>query len=422
MATRNPFEDDGADLVPAAESESRPADFSPAQEAELASQDAYLSDLRPAEGSGVKVVQPMSFMSLEEASKLNSTDYTIKWLLPARGVVLIYGEPAVGKSFTMLSTGIHIAECWTFGGRRVRRRPVYILSLEGSGGLGKRIQAFKAWARMKGKPELKGDVRFCTQGFALNDPDQCDALIKAIIDAGHQGAVVIIDTLSQATVGLDENSSQMAEAISNATRIAETIGGLVVLVHHVGKVAANGPRGHSSLMGNVDCAIYVRKAPVGKGAEWTVTKSKDDADGQTVGFKLHIVELGLDADGDKVTSCAAEPCLPSKPEKSEKPKASAVAEVLKPRSAADRCFKTFLTALHEVKTEGVHLEDWRPFYYAKSTASSQHSKSSQFSAQRNQLVELGVLTVDNDVYSLTQDFRRRMQADTAARDAATQHS
>ena len=417
------------EAVQASMDEGCPADFPPAQatrpakpaprrrspekkpkaqpdpQAELAVQDAYFSDLRPAEGSGVKAVQPMDFVTLEEVAKMKSADYTIKRLLPAQGVVLIYGESGSLKSFTVFSCGVHIAECWTFDGRRVRRRPVYFLALEGCGGQGKRVQGFKAWARMNGKPELKGDFRFWLHGFSLKDDDQCKSLIKAILDAGHQGAVVIIDTLSQSTVGLDENSSQMAEAIGKATEIADAIGGLVVLIHHLGKDTAKGPRGHSSLIGNVDGAISVTKD--NGGVLWTVKKSKDEAEGQTVWFKINIIDLGLDEDGDPVTTCVTEPS------QRERPKGSAVAEVLKPNSEADKGFQTFLLALHDAKTEGVHIEDWREVYYAKSTADSPNTKRNGFNRVRSKLVGLGVLAVNNDVYTLTPDFQRRLQADTA---------
>ena len=87
--------------------------------------------------------------------------------------------------------------------------------------------------------------------------------------------------------------------------------------------------------------------------------------------------------------------------------------MLKPNSAADKCFKTFLTALHEVKTEGVHVNEWRPFYYESSTADSPNTKRNGFTRARNKLVELGVLAVHNDVYTLTPEFQRILQADTA---------
>jgi hypothetical protein len=353
--------------------------------------------------------KPMQFLTLDEAAQLWDTDYTVKRLLPSQGVVLLYGEPACGKSFSIFSTAVHISEGWILGRHLVRKKPVYYLALEGCGGLGKRTRAFKQWAEINGKPELSGVFLFWTHGFALNKWSDCQSLCNAIIEAGHSGAVVVIDTLSQSTLGLDENSSDMAVAVGNATRIAEAIGGLVVLVHHVGKVSTNGPRGHSSLMGNVDCAIYVTKASNGHGAEWTVKKSKDEAEGHTICFKFHVFEVGKDVDGDIVTSCAAEPC---KPEKAETAQGGTLPDILKRGSADERCFKSFLAALHETKAEAVPLDDWRRVYYASSTAEP-NSKRALFNRERGNLVRLGVLSVNNDVYSITPAYRRRLQAETA---------
>jgi len=378
---------------------------------DFAVQEAYFASLKRIDDTQTKpAFDPSRFLTWEQASQLPTSDYTVKGVLPAQGVALLSGQPAVGKSFTMLSSLAHVSEGWPLCGRRVKKRPVVYLSLEGSGGLGKRIQAFRAWTKATGKPEMKGTFLFWTHSFKLDDQGYCDALIKALLDAGLQGAVVCIDTLSQSLGSTDENSSDIAAAIGKATQIAEAIGGLVLLIHHLGKDTSRGPRGHSSLVGNVDCAISVTKDGSGRDVLWTVTKSKDDADGQTVGFKLHVIELGLDADGDEVTSCAAEPCRPERP---EKPKASAVAGVLKPGSAAEKCFNTFLKALHEAKTEGVHVDAWRPLYYKESTADPK-SKKGLFHTYRGKLVDMGVLSVDDDVYTLTPEFRQKLQADTAA--------
>ncbi len=350
------------------------------------------------------------FITLQEAADMWGTDYTVKRLLPHRGVVLLYGEPACGKSFSMLSAAVHISEGWPLGNHRVKKKPIYYLALEGSGGLGKRVRAFKAWAEAAGKPQLQGTFYFWTHGFALHAWDECRSLCDSILAAGHSGAVVVVDTLSQSTLGLDENSSDMALAIGNATQIAEAIGGLVVLVHHVGKDSARGPRGHSSLMGNVDCAIQAVRS--GDGCKWTVKKSKDDAEGHGIDFKLPIFEVGVDPDGEIMTSCVAEPCRAEKQRST-----STIAEVLKPGSAAEKCFATFLLALHEVKTDGVHIhiDDWRKIFYARSTADSQNTKRNSFSRARNELVNMGVLTVENDVYALTAEFRRKLQAEHAER-------
>ena len=57
------------------------------------------------------------------------------------------------------------------------------------------------------------------------------------------GAVIVVDTLAQATVGMDENSGEdMTRAIAACKRIQEDEG-LVVLIHHTGKDTSRGMRG-----------------------------------------------------------------------------------------------------------------------------------------------------------------------------------
>ncbi len=63
-------------------------------------------------------------------------------------------------------------------------------------------------------------------------------------------------------------------------------GGLVVLVHHTGKDATKGLRGHSSLFAALDAAIEVSRS--GERREWILAKSKDGRDGSTHPFKLRV--------------------------------------------------------------------------------------------------------------------------------------
>ena len=77
--------------------------------------------------------------------------------------------------------------------------------------------------------------------------------------------------------------------------------GLVVLVHHTGKDATKGLRGHSSLFAALDAAVEVSRD--GDRREWKVAKAKDGQDGDAHPFKLHIETLGTDDYGDAVTSC-----------------------------------------------------------------------------------------------------------------------
>ena len=75
----------------------------------------------------------------------------------------------------------------------------------------------------------------------------------------------------------------------------------MVLIHHTGKDATKGLRGHSSLLAALDAAVEVsRKGDV---REWIVAKAKDGSDGQSYPFRLQVEALGVDSYGDAVTSC-----------------------------------------------------------------------------------------------------------------------
>lgn len=68
---------------------------------------------------------------------------------------------------------------------------------------------------------------------------------------------------------------------------------------------ARGLRGHSSLHAALDAAIEVRRD--GDRREWVIAKSKDGEDGASHPFKLAVVELGTNEDGEPITSCVVHP-------------------------------------------------------------------------------------------------------------------
>jgi len=61
----------------------------------------------------------------------------------------------------------------------------------------------------------------------------------------------------------------------------------------------------SSLYAALDAAIEVSRTDDRR--EWSIAKSKDDADGGRHAFLLQVVELGDDEHGEPVTSCVVEP-------------------------------------------------------------------------------------------------------------------
>jgi hypothetical protein len=62
------------------------------------------------------------------------------------------------------------------------------------------------------------------------------------------------------------------------------------------------PRGHTSLTGAADAQIAIRRDEAGKVVA-TVERMKDGAEGEVIVSRLEIVDVGVDGDGEPLTSC-----------------------------------------------------------------------------------------------------------------------
>ena len=227
--------------------------------------------------------------------------WLIKNLWPRKGIAAIFGPSGSGKTFLAISMMGAISTGTEWFGYHVGRAPVVYIVLEGIHGVSQR---FTAHIREVGPV---GDLHLIESDMSLVSLHDEHALVETIAEAGLAGARIIIDTFAQATVGMDENSGEdMTRAISACKRIQEKTDGLVVLIHHTGKDAGRGMRGHSSLIGAIDAAIEVSGGQDGSPRQWTARKVKDGEGGRIHPFALRRVVLGTDDDGDEISSCIVE--------------------------------------------------------------------------------------------------------------------
>ena len=223
--------------------------------------------------------------------------WRIRGALPAEGLAAIFGPSGSGKSFLALDMAAAIASGREWFALRVTAAPVVYCMLEGEAGLPVRVAAWES----RNSAVMKVRV-LVQQPFKLTEPQDVQDLAAAVLGAGG-GAVTFIDTLNRAAPTADENSSRdMGSIIEAAKDLQRATGGLVVLVHHTGKDVSKGLRGHSSLFAALDAAIEVSRSM--DRHEWTLTKSKDGADGEVHAFLLNTMILGTDADGEQLSSCA----------------------------------------------------------------------------------------------------------------------
>ena len=244
--------------------------------------------------------QRFTLLGINELAALPPTEHLVKGVLPSSGLVAIYGPSGSGKTFLALDLIMAIACQSDWFGHKVKNVPVTYVGLEGKGGINNRIQA---WC-IKNPSLTPTNFKIILDNFDLMNKANVVELAQAIINAQMYQGVIVIDTLNQASPAADENSSQdMGVIIKHLKLLQEATGGLVLIIHHTGKNTAQGLRGHSSLKAALDANIEVAG---GDKRSWLLEKSKDGEDGKSYRFRLEVQLLGIDGDGDPITSCTVE--------------------------------------------------------------------------------------------------------------------
>lgn len=245
---------------------------------------------------------PLPMADITRATEITlptAQPYRIKSVIHDGDLSVMYGQSGCGKTFKALDFAHAIATGRSVLDRRVRAAPVLLCPLEGSAGFPKRVTAIQAVYGPA--PEL----------FVYRKPltlFQNEQGVASVIEAAKTcGArVIVIDTLSRAASGANENSPEdMTHMVGVFDRIRAATGAHVMIVHHSGKNESLGARGHSSLRAAVDIEMEVTAGEGGRRA-LRITKGRDDADGQEYPFALKVVELGQDEDGEAITTCVVE--------------------------------------------------------------------------------------------------------------------
>jgi hypothetical protein len=243
---------------------------------------------------------------LSEVTPHLTRQYLVKGWIDRGTCSVVYGESNVGKTFLALDMALHVAAGWDWHGAKIRDvGPVVYIASEGGRGVCNRIAAVK-----REYPELAQAAagNFMLLSAAL---DMCKAdglaLIEALRGLPQTPRLIIIDTLARSMGGGDENSGADMGAFIRATdQLRAATGAHVMIIHHAGKDAAKGARGHSSLRAAVDTEIQITRDGAVILAE---TRKQRDMEGdRSFGYTLRSVHLGDDEDGDPVTSCVVTPC------------------------------------------------------------------------------------------------------------------
>lgn len=247
--------------------------------------------------------------SADAVSRRPPSDWMIKGVVPMADLGVIFGASGSGKSFAAFDMAASIGRGVDWRGRRVKKGRVIIIAAEGGGGYPKRIAAY-CQQHMIEASELAIGVITAAPNFL--ETSEISEVVASIVGAGGAD-LVIVDTFAQVTPGANENAGEdMGLALSHARGLRAATGAMCLLIHHAGKDTSKGARGWSGIKAACDVEIEISRDEEANTREMRLTKAKDGEDGLRWGFKLDVVTLGLDADGDAITSCVvAETDLPA---------------------------------------------------------------------------------------------------------------
>ena len=235
-------------------------------------------------------------------------EWLVPGLVPVGGVGSIIGQSQSLKTFFLIHLGLSLATGRKpLGEDSDRSAPTQFALIVGEGASGI-MGRMRAWAQRYDTE--RPSILMQNAPANLGEKSEVDALIERLRDAREPGMrlVVGIDTLSANFVG-DENGPEVAQFVRNAIRISRELAapvqhpdGLaiedptVLFVHHLGKDATKGARGHSSLHANVDFELTLRRSDAGSRimTRVTCTKQKDGATDFDASVEMHreYIDLG----------------------------------------------------------------------------------------------------------------------------------
>jgi len=264
-----------------------------------------------AEGPLTKRISPiLLFWPGEEAE--DDRRWRVKGLIPEVGVGILAARRGAGKTFVAINLAYTLARLRTYIGKPIVGNVGTLWIAKESPG--------QIPLRLRGLPEEPGKwplryVKTCPlllDGKGRANSKSVDDILATISIAsdemverfGVPVGFLAIDTMRRAAGYGDrgENDPSITGNVMQAlSDIAEETRTFVLGIDHMGHDTSRGTRGGTSKEDDADLVLYL-DGEHGKGSI-IVEKVRDGGDGIAVDYECVIVELGLDRDGDPVTTC-----------------------------------------------------------------------------------------------------------------------
>ena len=245
---------------------------------------------------------PLRLFSTTELLRLPPPRWLVQNILPAGGLVGLYGPPGDGKSFLAIDLAMCVASGQAWHDHAVERGFALYVSGEGGTGIGKRVQA---WLSSHEVSANEVNIAWLTESMPISSTSEdMDVLFGRLNNEVEQNpTLVIIDTLARCFDGDENLQEDMGRFIAGVDRLRREFRATVVVVHHT-RLDAERERGSTAFRGAADTMLSVRRPQKHGPIELSCNKQKDAEEFETCWFNLKVVPVEIRGITD--TSCIVE--------------------------------------------------------------------------------------------------------------------
>jgi hypothetical protein len=338
--------------------------------------------------------KPAKIIKIESWDSIQ--DEPVEWLIdgviPVGSFTALYGPPGSFKSFIALDIAEAIATGRSWMGKPVDKPgAVLYLAGEGFGGIGARIKACKIHHQTEdGAPIYIVRHQLNLRSSAEDFNALMMAVVQLVEQTGMEFSLAIVDTLARAFGGGNENSSEdMGAFITAMGKVQEFLTCALMVLHHSGKDAAKGLRGHSSLLGAVDTELELLRFDEQMKGVLTISKQKDGADNERFGFEMVEVEikpagLGLSDPVISLAVQASDSAVNETPKKAGKSNAGSGKNQRLAMQCLERMVKEHGSPkyIEGLQRQAIKLELWRQELWSKMGCTDEDKSSFKMAWKR----------------------------------------
>jgi KaiC/GvpD/RAD55 family RecA-like ATPase len=225
-------------------------------------------------------------------------------LIDEGAAVLLVGAPKAGKTHAAYAIAHAVATGRPLAGRHVEAGGVLYIQYEGHAGMQSRRAALRV------QHGTEGALAFWKAKGNILHPAHQDLIVVQIEEAerrlGRRIVLVVVDTLSAAAPGLEQNvAGDVSAAMESFKAKVLTADRALLLLHHTPKEGKD-PAGSYVFKANVDGVLRVEKPEKAGGVRKLIAADmREHAEGNDLQFCLESVRVGTTRRGQPVHSAVA---------------------------------------------------------------------------------------------------------------------